>query len=284
MSIQILDTHQHLLYPNKYPYTWTDGLSSIEQQAFQMEDYLIDIETTGIKRTIFMESSPEDPHWLSETKFIIEMAQQPDSIIEGIIANCRPESENGFEAYLESIQHPKVIGFRRVLHTMPNDLSQSDHFIKNINLLGKRNFTFDLCVLARQLPLAQELVRKCPNVQFILDHCGVPDISKNLILPWQNHIKLISDLPNVICKISGVLAYCTPGNATTEIVRPYVEFCLENFGWNRVVWGGDWPVCNIRSDLKTWVKISRKIVSNADEKDQRRLFHENAERIYLKKN
>ena len=283
MSIPILDTHQHLIYPDRYPYAWTHGLSPLDGHAFRMEDYLTAIEATGITRTLFMEASPDDPHWLDETKFVTELSEQPGSIIEGVIANCRPESESGFEAYLESVRHPKRVGFRRNLHTMPDDLSQSDRFAANIRLLEKHNLTFDLCVLARQLPIGLDLAQKCPNVQFILDHCGVPDIAGNALDPWRDHIVQIAGLPNVACKISGVLAYCAPGNATTEAVRPYVEHCLESFGWNRVVWGGDWPVCNTQSDLKTWVRVSREIVSGADEADQRKLFHENAERIYLKK-
>ena len=281
MDIPILDTHQHLIYPNKYPYSWTNGLSPLEGNAFHLEDYLTAIEGSGITRTIFMEASPDDPHWHDETKFVYELSEQPDSIIEGIIANCRPESESGFEAYIESVQHPKLVGFRRILHIMSDDLSQSDHFAKNIRLLEKHNLTFDLCFLARQLPIARDLAQKCPNVQFILNHCGVPDIANNAIDPWCDHIQQIANLPNVACKISGVVACCAPGNATTEAIRPYVEHCLESFGWNRVVWGGDWPVCNTRSDLKSWAQISREIVANTDEADQKKLFYKNADRIYL---
>ena len=164
MDIPILDTHQHLIYPNKYPYSWTNGLSPLEGNAFHLEDYLTAIEGSGITRTIYMEASPDDPHWHDETKFVYELSEQPDSIIEGIIANCRPESESGFEAYIESVQHPKLVGFRRILHTMSDDLSQSDHFAKNIRLLEKHNLTFDLCFLTRQLPIAQDLAQKCPNV------------------------------------------------------------------------------------------------------------------------
>ena len=282
MNTPILDTHQHLIYPDKFPYSWINGLVPLEGNAFHLNDYLTAIEGTAITRTIFMEASPDDPHWHNETKFVYELSEQPNSIIEGVIANCRPESKSGFESYIESVQHPKLVGFRRILHTMPDDLSQSDHFVQNIRLLEKYNLTFDFCFLGRQLPIAQALAQKCPNVQFILDHCGVPDIAGNAIDPWRDHIKQLADLPNIACKISGVVANCSPGNATTETIRPYVEHCLENFGWNRIVWGGDWPVCNTRSNLKTWAQISREIVTNADEADQQKLFHKNAERIYLK--
>ena len=283
MSIPILDTHQHLIYPDKYPYSWTNDLAPLKGNAFHIEDYLTLTKGSGITRTIFMEASPDDPHWLDETQFVYELSEQPNAIIEGVIANCRPESPSGFEAYIESVQHPKLVGFRRILHTMPDDLSQSDHFTDNIRLLEKYNLTFDLCYRADQLPIARNLAQKCPEVQFILDHCGVPDIANNETDPWRDHIAQIATLPNVACKISGVLAYCAEGNATTKAVRPYVEHCIASFGWNRVVWGSDWPVCNTRSNIQTWVQASREIVADADVADQEKLFHRNAERIYLKK-
>ena len=283
MNIPIIDTHQHLVYPERYPYTWTNDLPQLKGKNFRVEEYLIAAEGSGINRTIFMEASPDDPHWLEETKFVLELAAREDTIIEGVIANCRPESEEDFAAYIESVEHPKLVGFRRVLHVVPDEMSQPDRFVENIRTLEKYNLTFDLCFMSRQLPLAYDLAHKCPQVQFILDHCGVPDIAGGGLDPWRDYIKRLSELPNVACKISGILAYCAPDNVTAKAVKPYVEHCLESFGWDRVVWGGDWPVCNTTSDLATWVEVTRELVAGEDEANQGKLFYENTERIYLKK-
>jgi predicted TIM-barrel fold metal-dependent hydrolase len=117
-------------------------------------------------------------------------------------------------------------------------------------------------------------------VQFILDHCGVPDIAAGQLDPWRQHIREISQLPHVACKISGVLAYCAPGRANLEAVRPYVEHCLEQFGWDRVVWGSDWPVCTTTSDLRTWLQVTHQLIAATDERDQQKLLNGNATRIY----
>jgi len=153
-------------------------------------------------------------------------------------------------------------------------------FSSNVRLLGKYELTFDLCVLARQLSLAVKLAAKCPNVQFVLDHCGVPDIASGEFNTWRLSITEIAKLPHVACKISGVLAYCAPGQATLEAVRPYVEHCLEQFGWERTLWGSDWPVCTINSELRTWVTITRRLIAAAGESNQRKLLHDNAIRLY----
>jgi len=279
-AIPIIDTHQHLIYPERYSYSWTAGLPQLAGKGFRYDDYLMAIEGTGVRRTIFMESGADDPHWQEETRFVHTLAGTPGSLIAGIIANCRPEEERGFETYVESALSPKLVGLRRILHTEPDELSQRACFRSNLRLLEKYELTFDLCVLARQLPLATKLAEKCPNVQFVLDHCGVPDVASGEIDSWRRSITEIATLPNVACKISGVLAYCAPGQATLAAVRPYLEHCLEQFGWDRVVWGSDWPVCTITSDLRTWVDVTLKIISAADESNRRKLLHGNAIRIY----
>lgn len=279
MSIPITDTHQHLIYPEQWPYSWTDGIPQLAGKAFRYADYQQAIAGTGITKTIFMETSPDDPHFHAETEFVYELAAQPGSLIAGVIANCRPE-ENDFEKYLETIRHAKLVGLRRILHVVPDELSRQPQFAENIRRMGRVGLTFDLCFLARQLPLALELARKCPDTQFILDHCGVPDVAAQALDPWRENIRSLAALPNVACKISGVLAYAKPGHADAAAVRPFVEHCLEQFGWERVVWGGDWPVCNLTSSLADWVSISRELVRDAGEANQKKLFHENAERIY----
>jgi len=280
-TIPIIDTHQHLIYPERYTYSWTAGIPQLAGKAFRYNDYLVAIEGTGVSRTIFMESGADDPHWQEETRFVRTLAETPGSLIAGIIANCRPEEERGFEAHVESLLSPKLVGFRRILHTEPDELSERPCFGSNVRLLEKYELTFDLCVLARQLPLASKLAAKCPNVQFVLDHCGVPDIAAGEIGVWRRYITQIARLPNVACKISGVLAYCAPGLATLEAVRPYVEHCLEQFGWDRTVWGSDWPVCTVTSDLRTWVKVTQQLIATAGESNQRKLLHGNAIRIYF---
>lgn len=282
MDIPIIDTHQHLIYPELYPYGWTADVPALAGKAFREADYRAAAEGTGIDRTIFMETTPDDPNFHRETREVYRLAESPGSLIAGVIANARPEEPDGFAAYLDGIAHPKLVGIRRILHVVPDEVSTSGHFAANLRMLEKRDLTFDMCFMARQLPLAVALARKCEGVRFVLDHCGVPDVASGTLDPWRSHIRELAALPNVACKISGVLAYADPANATAAAVRPYVEHCIECFGWDRVVWGGDWPVCLITSPLAKWVAVTRKIIAGADLADQHKLLHRNAERIYLK--
>lgn len=277
MSIPIVDTHRHLVYPERWKYPWTAAIPALDGRSYHLQDYLSEIEGTGIQASVFMETSP-DP-WREEAALVYELAAQPGASIVGVIANCHPEEES-FEEYLDSIRNDRLVGLRRVCHVEPDEFSRQPRFVENVRRIGRSGLTFDLCFLARQLPLALELAKKCPQTQFVLDHCGVPDIAAGALDPWREAIRKTAALANVACKISGVLAYCRPGNATAEAVRPYVEHCIECFGWDRVVWGSDWPVCTLTSSLRDWVAISRSLVSTASPAEQRKLFHQNAVRIY----
>lgn len=280
ISVPILDTHQHLIYPDKFPCSWADGIPEISKKAFQYDDYLAAVKGTPIAESIFMETAVDDPFWPEEARFVHSLADQPDSVIKGIISSCRPEQGFGFEAFVESALAPRLVGFRRVLHVEPDELSQRPSFVANVRALEKYGLTFDICVLARQIPLATRLARECPRVQFILDHCGVPDVASGRLDPWRKHIREIANLPNVACKVSGVVAYCAPSEVSAEAIRPYVEHCLEQFGWDRVVWGSDWPVCTMRASLQRWVEITNLLIATADEGDMRKLARDNAIRIY----
>ena len=206
MTIPMIDCHQHLIYSEKWKYSWTDEIPALAGKEFNYQNYLELIKDKGEIRSIFMEACPDDPYWLEESEFVASLADAEDSIIDGLILTCRPETEENFGTYLDSIQHPKLVGLRRILHVEPDEMSQSTLFIDNIRQLADRNLTYDLCFLARQLPLAVELAEICPDVQFVLDHCGVPDIADGGLDPWRENIRELASHEHVACKISGVIS------------------------------------------------------------------------------
>lgn len=277
--LPLLDTHQHLVYPERYAYEWTNGIPQLAGRAFRYDDYLTAAAGCGIAATVFMETLTTNPTDHDEAAFVEGLASAPDSLINGIVSGCRPESD-GFPAWLDTLGTMRVVGLRRVLHVEPDELSQRPQFREYLRLLPEHGLVFDLCVLARQLPLALNLVTTCPDVAFVLDHCGVPDIAANAIDPWRDHLRALAEQPNVTCKISGLLTYCDPRNATGDAVRPYVEHAIEVFGWERVIWGSDWPVVEITATLAAWTRITRAIVAGETESNQRKLFSENAKRVY----
>ena len=196
------------------------------------------------------------------------------------MATARPESEE-FSAQIAAIAgHPALKGIRRLLQSEPDELSTSETFRRNIRSLARHGLSFDICIQARQLPYAISLVRECPEVQFILDHCGNPEIRTGVSKLWRESIAEIATLPNVACKVSGIVVNADRDNWTAEDLRPSIEWVIASFGWDRVMFGSDWPVCTLASSLRRWVETLDSLTTSAGDENRRKLFADNARRIY----
>ena len=272
-----IDTHLHLIYPDELSYPWVKSVPPL-QGNFRLKEYHESAKGCEIEGALFMEVDVAESQIEQEVKLVRQLATE-DTVILGIIAACRPESGT-FEQSLEAISGDHLKGLRRVLHTQPDELSQSSLFRKNIALLAKRNLTFDLCFAARQLPTAIELVDACPHTRFVLDHCGVPDIAGGHFNDWARSIRTLAEREHVACKVSGIPTYCKPGEADADTMRPWVENVIEAFGWDRVVWGGDWPVSTLNSSLLAWNDALDTILSKEEIDNQTKLYSSNAKRIY----
>jgi predicted TIM-barrel fold metal-dependent hydrolase len=283
--MQKIDTHQHLLYPDRFDYSWAQDFPNL-QGPFQLDAYSAAAADCEIEGTLFMEVDVDTGQSVREARFFSQIAAKSDNNMLGVIANIRPE-EADFETHLDLILHPSLKGIRRVLHTQPDALSQSTRFRENIALLGKRGLSFDLCVQQAQLGLALEVAQACPDTSFILDHCGMPSIAEHTSTDcdswqqWESGIRALGAQPNVACKFSGITAYATPEQRSVEGLRPYLTEILEAFGPKRIIWGGDWPVCNLADGLMRWCQLTDALLAELSTNEQQNILRNNARKLYL---
>ena len=274
--MRILDTHLHLIYPDRFTYEWI-GPGHKLNKTWSYEAYFAEAEALGIEAALHLEVDVAESDILAETAHVAAFPK-----IAGIIAACRPEQDD-FAGRLDAILEAgngKVRGLRRILHEVPDDVSLAPIFAENLQRLVPHNLTFDLCLRADQLHLGVRLAKLVPELTFVLDHCGNPDINGLGLDPWRGALAEVAALPNVVGKVSGIVNHCDPG-WTAETLRPYVEHVIESFGWDRVVFGSDHPVATVTGGTLTdWVNAARTIVSGASEDEQAALFRRNAERIY----
>ncbi|MBO6900455.1 MAG: amidohydrolase [Rhizobiaceae bacterium] len=278
--LPLLDTHMHLVYRDQAGYGWTKGIAPLAEGDFTLDNYAEAAADTGIGSTIFMETGVDDADYQAETRFVHGLSRNSANGVAGIVASIRPESDEGFDAWLDETLDLGVAGYRRILHVVADDMSQSDTFRRNVRRIGDAGRSFDMCFLARQLPIALEFAKACDNTQLVLDHCGVPDIAGGGLDPWRSDIAALAELPHVTCKLSGISAYCAPGEASKEAVGPYVDHVLECFGPQRIVWGSDWPVVNLGSGLKRWAETTRAILDTLSAGEAAAIAHRTAERVY----
>ncbi|MDB5664527.1 amidohydrolase [Cypionkella sp.] len=273
----IFDTHLHLVDRQRLSYPWLKDTPALNRD-WSYEDYEATARRVGITDVLHMEVDVAEADMDAETAFVAELMQRPGSLIRGAISAARPEAA-GFAAWLERVDRRVVKGVRRVLHVVPDEVSQTTLFRQNIALLGAAGLPFDIVMLARQLPLARALVDACPDAVFVLDHCGVPDIAGWAFDSWAAEVTELARRPNLNIKLSGVTAY-TGGQWSLETLRPWIAHILQQFSADRIVWGSDSPVCTLQSNLAEWVATSHALLSelSADERDA--VLHGNARRLW----
>lgn len=275
--IPLIDTHQHLIYRSQNGYDWADGVAALKERDFTLRDYTALAEGRGIAGTIFMEVDASD--YKAEARHISALSRQAGSGILGVVASCRPE-EPGFDAWLEECADLPVVGYRRILHEISDDLSRDPAFRRNVAQIGAQGRVFDMCFRADQLPIALELAKACPEMTLVLDHCGVPDIASDAQEPWRSDIRALAGLPNVMCKLSGVLAYCAPHRADQDAIRPYLEHVIDCFSPARCLWGSDWPVVNTTASLPDWIVAFRAVIADLSQDEQAMICNGTAQRVY----
>jgi predicted TIM-barrel fold metal-dependent hydrolase len=281
--MEIIDTHQHLWDLDQLPYSWTSRQPALNR-SFGLSDYHEATRDLTIAKSVHVEADVDEDFMLEETLHVLSLARRDDNPIAGVVAAARPEYD-GFREYLDRIAGQRLLkGVRRILHTEPDRLSTTTTFVENVRSLEDYGLRFDICVSARQLPQAINLVKQCPNVDFILDHCGNPnlrsDASEGEFDEWREHLRVIAGFPNVVCKISGVVVNTDLTTWTAETLRPAVEGVIACFGWDRVMFGSDWPVCTLAASFNQWVEALSILTQDAGAENRRKLFYENATRVY----
>ena len=231
----------------------------------------------AISAALFMESGANDADYKAEARLIAGWVQSGRFL--GQVASCRPE-DGTFTEWIDECAGLGVKGFRRILHVMPDELSQTPTFIKNLLEIGRRGFSFDLCLRADQHEMGAAILRACPSQQFILDHCGNPDIAADGFNTWSRSLALLAKFPQLAIKLSGIPVNARMDQQNDAGLHPYMERVVEIFGVDRVVWGSDWPVCTLAKGLGNWTEVSTRFLNKLSNGEAMKIAQTNAVRLY----
>ena len=146
--------------------------------------------------------------------------------------------------------------------------------------MAKSKLVFDVGARAEQLPAVAKLVAQCPQVSFVLNHLGNPDIKQGAFKPWSQDIQRLAALPNISCKVSGAATKADWNTWKAEQLKPCINHVLTAFGFDRVLFGSDWPVCTLACSLRRWLEVLGEITRGCTQSERQRLFSLNAQKVY----
>ncbi|HEY7309977.1 MAG TPA: amidohydrolase family protein [Gemmataceae bacterium] len=285
----VIDTHQHLWDLSKFRLPWTKNEPKLAKDHL-MADYLTATADLGkigdhparMVKTVYMEVDVDPVQQTAEAEYVLDLCARADNPMVAAVVSGRPNSD-GFAKYLDPFKNSACIkGIRQVLHgpSTPAGYCLDKKFVRGIRLLGERGLSFDLCVRPGELLDAAKLIDQCPDTRFILDHCGNGDVQAKDRSRWEKDMAAVAQRKNVVCKVSGIVVTAKPERWTAEDLAPIVKHTLEAFGPDRVMFGGDWPVCTKTATFRQWFQALASIVAGRGAEEQRKLFHDNAVRVY----
>lgn len=279
-NIPIIDTHQHLWDLARFRLPWLDGGGPLAT-SHTMEDYLREAAGLDIVQTVYMEVDVAPEQRAAEADYVLDLCRRPDNPMAGAVIGGRPDADDFAETIARFARDSHIKGMRQVLHGgTPPGTCLNEAFVHGVRRLGEAGLRFDLCLRAGDLPDGARLAEMCPETRFVLDHCGNPDAQASDRSAWQRGIEAVAKRPNVVCKVSGIVASAKPDAWTPDDLAPIIRHVADAFGRDRIFFGGDWPVCTKTATLRQWVEALQIIVADWSEADQRRLFHDNAAAFY----
>lgn len=273
----IVDAHVHLYDPGAVTFPWMKSVPKLDR-AHLPADYWRLTAGVEVEALVFVEvDAAPDQHLREATWVQARSAAEPR--LRGMVASIPLEKGEAAREDLDAYaQMPLARGVRRLIERHANEpgWSLSDAFVAGMRLLPEYGFTFDLCLYHQQLPEVTELCRRCPEVSFVIDHIAKPGIRAGLTEPWRQQMREIARLPNVACKISGVVTEADQTHWQAEDVSPYIEHAIDCFGFDRVMFGGDWPVSELATSYRRWVAVVDMVMAGAADADRRKFYRDNA--------
>ena len=280
-DISVVDAHVHLWDPSIFPMSWLTEAPMLNH-PFGLADY--NGQTTGlpISGMVYVEVDVAPQFALLEATSIVALATQ-DPRLQGIVVTAPVQYGEQVRVYLDAVQKlgPLIKGVRRNLQGEADaDYCLQSPFVQGVQLLAEYGYSFDICIHHEQLPAVTELVRRCPEVTFILDHCGKPNVREQVLDPWRMDLERLAALPNVGCKLSGLITEADVQKWQFADVLPYVTHTLTVFGGQRILFGGDWPVLLQAGSYKGWFSTVTRLLADLPETVQHAIWRENAIRYY----
>jgi len=277
----IVDAHVHLYDPEHLSYPWMAHvplLNKLHDPAYYSERSA----PVAVEKLVFVEVDVAPGAHIDEARWVEEQAKG-DARIAGIVASAPLERGAVLEADIATLARlPHVRAIRRLIqgHAAEPGWCLRPGFVEAVKLLPRYGLGFDICIFHSQMRDTIELVSRCPEVSFMLDHIGKPGIKDGIREPWWQEIEELAQLPNVVCKVSGVVTEADHHAWTYDQAAPYVTRVLEVFGFARCAFGSDWSVSELATTYANWVAVVDRITAGASRAELEDLYRNTATRFY----
>jgi L-fuconolactonase len=261
MATTVIDAHHHFWDPETADYPWMTGAYRQLRRAYRPSDLAPLLEDNGVMATIVVQARQE----LDETHSLLELAATTPWVagVVGWVDLTSPDVAETIAGIRDGDHGDRLVGIRHLVHDEPDpEWLLRDDVLGGLGAVAEAELVYDLLVRTRELPAATEVARRLLGLRFVLDHLAKPSISTQQIEPWASAIGEIAGLPNVTCKVSGLITEADWSAWLPADLTPYIGTALEFFGADRLMWGSDWPVCTLAAGYSEVFEVTTQILSD----------------------
>jgi L-fuconolactonase len=271
----VIDSHQHFWIFDEERDSWITPDMQVIRRNFLPEDLWPVLKANKVDGCVAVQASQTE----SETEFLLHLAEASD-FVRGVVGWIDLRAINLYDQLERYSQFEKLKGFRHVAQGQPEGFLLQSEFIKGVGQLVAFDFTYDILIYQNQLKEAYNFAVRLPNVHFVLDHIAKPLIKAQELQPWADDIRRLAELPNVHCKVSGMVTEANWQHWEKADFRPYLDVVFEAFGTERIMYGSDWPVCLAAGEYEGAKGILTDYLSMFSDDEVRDVMGNNAKRFY----
>lgn len=270
-----IDAHQHFWKYQKQGFEWiTDSMSAI-QRDFLPADLAPHLQQNKIDGCVTVQVAQSE----TENEFLLGLAEE-SPFIKGVVGWVDFKSEKIIDHLTQLSRHKKLKGFRHIVQGEADGFLLHPDFIRGIQALKHFPFTYDILVYSRQLPDVINFLPAVAEQPLVIDHLAKPSIKTNDLKDWSRLIKEVARFENVYCKLSGMVTEADWNNWSQEDFLPYLDVALECFGSKRLMYGSDWPVCQVAATYYEQRSIVTNFIASLSTSEKDLIEGGNAVRFY----
>jgi L-fuconolactonase len=280
--MSIIDAHHHVwdLSVHDQPFLDQPGLAPLRRN-FLLADLEPQAAAQGVTATVVVQTITEP----EETPELLTLAAT-SNLVAGVVGWVDLEAPDVADAIAALRQLPggdRLVGIRHPVLTEPDpDWLARPAVLRGLAVVAAAGLVYDVVAAGPQLRAAVAAATATPQLTFVLDHFGNPEIGSGVDESWASVFGAFAALPNTVGKFSGVLGELPPGRAdlADALLRPHCEIALAGFGPDRLMFGSDWPVSTMHVGYDGVCAAARSLTADLSQDERSAIFHDTARRTY----
>lgn len=284
-----IDTHQHYWRYAAEDFPWISEAMPTLQQDCPPDHVLPALQAAGVDAVLAVQARSR----ADETDYLLGLARANPQIV-GVVGwtdLCAPGVGDALDRYAGQ---PLLKGMRHILQDEPDlaALISQPAFGHGVQALQRRGLVYEVLVFDRQMDTVLDFCARHNDHWLVLDHVGKPcirDWQRDSAVPgrWLAGLRRLAAMPHVLCKLSGLVteADCAAGQGLQPQDRQTLLDCLDRalelFGPNRILFGSDWPVCQLAASWEVVHGLAQRWAdTRLSAQEQNAFWSGNAERCY----